>query len=73
MATRVSWGLEEMIISLVMPATPLRFAARTRLARPQRRHGEGQSGRTHREDAAQEEGEDERHTRTVYQRLWEPG
>jgi hypothetical protein len=50
-----------MIISLVMPATPQRFTRRTALACHRRHNGDGQIPRTHHEDAAQDEGEDERH------------
>jgi hypothetical protein len=43
-----------------MPATPQWLARRIRLAR-HRRHGDGQITRTHREDVAQDEGEEEWH------------
>jgi hypothetical protein len=63
MATRVSWGLEEMIISLVMPVAPQRFAYRA-TATPvcnRRRRGDGQIARAQSQHAAQDVDEDERH------------
>src|SRR5688572_2834356 len=58
-ATRVSWALEEMIISLVMPDAPLR----ARKAPPRkRRYRRGQrtgAQRAHGEQAGQDEGEGE--------------
>src|SRR4051812_17329937 len=64
-ATRVSWALEEMIISLVMPEAPKRCDRTHEYpARGLRRVG-GQTYPEHREDAAQDEGEDQRHRRTV--------
>src|SRR5687767_1188364 len=52
-ATRVSWALEEMIISLVIPAAPDGSLRGRHVAPLLRRYGE--KGPEHRQEAAQEE------------------
>jgi len=63
-----------MIISLVMPEAPKRPVYRRDLAGDLRRDSHGQTNPTHRENAAQDEGEEERHiesrVRTLGSGLW---
>jgi hypothetical protein len=64
MATRVSWALEETIISLVMPDAPLRALHPPLPRHPRRHHQTTAAHDARRQQAVQDQDEDEQQLKT---------